>query len=327
MYKTSHSAEAFGWIDWRRAWNQSFNSILLSLPYKQFATGYGARLLELAAELVVVFRAEHACVRSSDEHAKQHRPGGRGPMLGLELAKHVPGVYYANFFGPTLTKFFGHGRLESCPAVIKRAVGDGWLLTTAEDPADWNEPGALNLKQQVRRHLGDRAFFDVAYPERSTIAPFYDFSRVRKGARPAGAKSRSAGQEFFAAPSDAREFVVKVLEWVGRLRTTLDRSDLLDFSPESLMIVDEYASTFDEDSVAVQRDFVLGAAAYFGEIVRRNLGGVWGISRDDPYMPAIVLESGDVEYPLVRVVKLLRGFDRLTDWYEFLARGGVQLLR
>jgi hypothetical protein len=39
------------------------------------------------------------------------------------------------------------------------------------------------------------------------------------------------------------------------------------------------------------------------------------------------LDSGEVEYPLVRAIKLLDGADRLTDWFDFIASGGVRLLQ
>ena len=44
-------------------------------------------------------------------------------------------------------------------------------------------------------------------------------------------------------------------------------------------------------------------------------------------MPTVVLASGEAEFPLVRAIKLVDGADRLGDWYNFLASGGVSLLR
>ncbi len=129
--------------------------------------------------------------------------------------------------------------------------------------------------------LGDRAFFNASRPGRSTIAPFYDFGRVRMGERPARAAARSAGQEFFAQPTEARDFLERVLEWSARLHNRVSRLAYLDFSPHSLGHVDDYASTLGDGDEANRRSFVLETTAYFGEVVGRNLGGTWAVSSED----------------------------------------------
>jgi hypothetical protein len=98
--------------------------------------------------------------------------GGRAH--GTDRKKHLPGVYWANFFGPVYDDFFGCDRLESAPAYFLRQLpGRSWMLLTAANPLDWSSPQARACEKAVRDHLGDDAFFSLRTPTRETRAPVF----------------------------------------------------------------------------------------------------------------------------------------------------------
>lgn len=327
VFKTSSNIGAWVTLEWRRAWNHSFNTIVLTAPHNKLHKAGFPRLLALAQDLSTITGACYGNIRGTSEFAAQHRTKRDDLIQGVDLSKHIPGVYFANFFGRPLVEFLGQERFESCPAVVsERLEGGGWLLTTTDEPATWNTEAALDLKERIRRHLGERAFFDIRLPGRSTIAPFYDFRKVRIGERPQSIPVPSVAAEFFATTADTRHFINQVLVLCDQLRTRLGSGNALDFTPESLRVVDDYVVRAGPLPDVDKRSVVLEGTAYFGEVLRRTMGAWWRVDDRDPLMPSVVFATGETEYPLVRAVKLVEGADRLSDWHDFLTRGGRRLL-
>ncbi len=85
----------------------------------------------------------------------------RKAVVGSELEKCVPGVYWGNYFGPFYVDWFGREKFEDLPCVEKLWLdGGGIFFTTASTPFDWNTNEARQLQQAVKEHLGQNAFFD-----------------------------------------------------------------------------------------------------------------------------------------------------------------------
>jgi hypothetical protein len=80
--------------------------------------------------------------------------------VGNDLRKHLPGIYWANFFGPRYIDFFGEERLMSAPAHEARWLGEaGILLLVSESPFAYDDPEVKATEQAVVDHLGSEAFF------------------------------------------------------------------------------------------------------------------------------------------------------------------------
>lgn len=186
IFKTGPTIGGLGWVRWRRAWNQTFNSASLYLPVAKLKAVGTDVVLRLAEDLFCTLGGTYGMVTTDGEFQSQHCLDETDTNVhGVHLEEQIPGVYFANFFGPELVKFLGADRLASCPAVSNKALpGGGWCTATAESPLDWADQGALDLKRRVRSHLGERKFFDIEEPNAATVAPLYDFSEVRVGERP-----------------------------------------------------------------------------------------------------------------------------------------------
>ncbi len=327
LFRSSGELRCTGSVEWRRAWNHSFNSIALRVPAERASEEVLQTFLLLALELASLLDAEHACIRTSEEFESQHRPRGQGAYLGVDLASHVPGIYWVNYFGPTLVRFFGLELLLTCPTWRTWQAGAGVVIQTADSPSQWNSSDALRTKARVRAHLGERTIFDVSCPRRSTIAPTYDLSQVRVGAPPQGVAASSPAGHFFADEAAAREFLDGAPTRCRAFSESIGSSSALDLSPASLSLVDAMVTSPKTERNPDDQAFTLDITAYYGEVIRRNLGGSWTIASDDSRLPVIVLPTGEVEYPLVRALKLLDGGDTLREWYDFVAAGGTRRLR
>jgi len=142
--------------------------------------------LEIAHQLFEAANGQygHLCWREEywsktiidDWTGRSGRPEG-GRAQGTDRKQHLPGVYWANFFGPVYAAFFGEDRLESAPAYEKRRGQESWVLLTSATPDEWDAAETVEREAAIREHLGSDAFFLLDEPKRLTRAP--TFVRVR----------------------------------------------------------------------------------------------------------------------------------------------------
>jgi hypothetical protein len=86
--------------------------------------------------------------------------------VGIDLRKHLPGIYWGNFFGPRYVDFLGEDRLLTAPAHEARWLGEaGILLLVSESPFEYDDPEVKATEQAVVEHLGPEAFFFKSDPE------------------------------------------------------------------------------------------------------------------------------------------------------------------
>jgi len=80
--------------------------------------------------------------------------------VGIDLQKYLPGIYWANFFGPRYIDFFGEDQLLSAPAHDVQWIDDaGILLLLSDSPFDYAETEVRKREDAVVDHLGRDAFF------------------------------------------------------------------------------------------------------------------------------------------------------------------------
>jgi hypothetical protein len=107
--------------------------------------------------------------RMSDEYRASNLDElGGVRAIGLDISRHLPGLYWANYFGPPYVSLIGGHKLMSAPAVRVDAIGPGVLLLLAEDPRTWSQPSYMAKKRAVVESLGPEYFFDRTAPDRAT---------------------------------------------------------------------------------------------------------------------------------------------------------------
>lgn len=173
---------------WWRASSSRLGSVHVSLPHEQPNTHFANEVLELALRLFEAVRGQYGrvCLREefwaknvTDSWLAADGSTQGGAARGTDLRMHLPGLYWANIFGPAYRSFFGRERLDAAPAFEVHNDANCTLLLTAADPYSWNSDAAREAEQALLAHLGDDAFFKLSEPSRLTRAPL--FSAMRRG--------------------------------------------------------------------------------------------------------------------------------------------------
>lgn len=93
--------------------------------------------------------------------------------VGRKLDKCLPGVYWANWFGPEYVKFFGAEKFKSAPCYRNEELSDGgYLILISPSPFDYGEAETAEAERALMDHLGVDAFFDTKQHERDTRSPW-----------------------------------------------------------------------------------------------------------------------------------------------------------
>lgn len=143
-----------------------------------------APYLDVATSLFKAVNGQYAFVCTREEFWTKNvsdswiGPAGRmegGRARGTDLTQCLPGLYWANFFGPVYLDFFGSDRIDSSPAFSVRRGSDFRLLLSAATPLEWTAPETALRESQIREHLGSDAFFRLDQPTtRHTRAPDFE---------------------------------------------------------------------------------------------------------------------------------------------------------
>jgi len=104
-----------------------------------------------------------------------HEDGGTR-AIGLDVGKHLPGLYWLNFFGEPFCTLIGAERILAAPALETRRIDRGVLVALANDPIAWNTSEYKLVEARVRDHLGHQYFFSRDQVDRRTIAPNFGAS-------------------------------------------------------------------------------------------------------------------------------------------------------
>jgi hypothetical protein len=120
-------------------------------------------------------------VHASDEWDAKNmsHEGGGLEAMGGDASRHLPGLYWLNFFGKPYCDLMGRERLLSAPVAEVLEMGDGILLRLADDPRKWSSLEYKAAERRVLEHIGSQYFFLKDQPNRKTIAPDFDLSPLR----------------------------------------------------------------------------------------------------------------------------------------------------
>jgi hypothetical protein len=225
---------------------------------------------------------------------------------GIWLQEGLPGIYWANFFGPIYVEFLGREKFEELPAYRKEPLPDGGVLVlTGPTPLDFAAETRA-AEEVIIEVLGRNAFFEKAYPEKSTSAPVFVFKQLSKG--PITVEGSDPIAEVIPDVDDYLARVQRIAEeWASGFK------DALDFSSDSLRRVDDYILSksrrllhpwTNEDGRLLIKELV----AYYGEVLRRTFGGVWRCAKGSSGQTHPVIEfkthgRRQIEYVFTRVYK------------------------
>ena len=228
---------------------------------------------------------------------------------GLRLQEGLPGIYWANFFGPIYVDFFGREKFLTVPAYHKEELPDGgFLVLTAPSPLDYDRPEVRVLEEAILDHLGRDAFFEKAYPEKLCRVPHFTFEQASLG-HPIEVVAEDPVLKVIPDP-------LRFIQEAPALAEALVRrfKGKLDYSPDSLKQVDDfilrrsYRHPHPWERKA-DRHLVQELTAYFGEVLCRQLRGEWMVlqgSGGDPH-PVVVFTVGGVKqvaWPFFQIMKL-----------------------
>jgi hypothetical protein len=149
----------------RPKWENNFGHYLMASHL-----GKGLSLqeyLDFLTDLFLLFDFEYGKVCHADDwDIKNMQIDGHGmKALSGGLGKHLPGIYWANFFGRRYVEFFGRDRLLNAPAYkIEELENGGILLLTSESPLDFEREEVKLREKEIIQFLGEEAFFSKDGP-------------------------------------------------------------------------------------------------------------------------------------------------------------------
>jgi hypothetical protein len=156
------------------------SSVHFAFPVKSDDEAYARECLDFGLQLFEALKGQYGRLSTREEYwtknVTDYWIGSTGQLEGgkahgTDLNKHVPGIYWANYFGPAYIEFFGEERLRSAPAAEIRQAQRSCILVTAPSPFLWASKEVKEREQRIRGHLGAEAFFLLDDPDRLTRAP------------------------------------------------------------------------------------------------------------------------------------------------------------
>lgn len=317
---TKRKKPYLAWMDisiWYRE-AKLFNRIMSGFDKRYFKKESNiARLLSCARRLYNWGSVSHGYISHSKDWDTKHcfdvitedaygKPTATG---GVHLKEGLPGIYWANFFGPVYVELFGKEKFLTVPAYHKEELPDGgFFLLTSASPFDYGKPEVHELEEKIIDHLGREAFFEKAYPKKVCRVPQFIFEQKALG-RPIEVLEYDPVSEVIP---DSYCFIKEAPKLAEALRKRL--SDKLDYSPDSLDKVDNFIlkkSYRQPEPWANERwrRVIQELTAYYGEVLRRNLCGKWVIKEfskgvSHPIVVFKVQEREQDEFPFTRVIKL-----------------------
>lgn len=126
-------------------------------------------------KLVDSIQLEWGFVRTDGEFDDKNRDE-RGHVVGVDLSRCLPGLYWLNHFGPAYCEAIGRERLLSTPAVWIKETTNGVVVALGNSPNDWNATDYRDRCRAAEQHLGKKWFFNKDDPNRKLVTPKFTFN-------------------------------------------------------------------------------------------------------------------------------------------------------
>jgi len=157
----------------KTTWARAISSLWLYLDEDFFLEkDRTLRFLELCKDIYAWGRMDHGLVAHEMEYKIKNELGAGAGVGGPNLTVSLPGVYWANFFGPVYVEWFGRQKFENLNALKKEPLEDGgWFILTRESPLQHDNRAARQAEERIIKDLGQSAFFEKRNPNKKTETP------------------------------------------------------------------------------------------------------------------------------------------------------------
>ena len=250
-----------------------------------------------------------------------------GKVIGQKLVGGTPewglvDIYWMNLFGPPYVEFFGEEKLLTAPCYRRERLPDGgFLILTSPSPLLHDKPETKKLETALKDHLNNDAFFDRSNPEKKLRAPRFpqpqrpEKVEFRWREEPVSRREREAALRWI------EENEVYAKAFVEKMRR---RGVKLDYSEESLDLVDRYVLESRRRGDQLNDEDLLEIGAYVAQTVIRNLGGEWSFKEE--FGEPCLTTQGTGTFPRNKVWKLWKfgEGDCVAYWYDVLKSGLLQ---
>jgi hypothetical protein len=169
--------------------------------------GRATRFLDWCKDVYSWGKMDHGYVALEDEYSLKNDLGPGRSVGGANLKVALPGIYWANFFGPIYSKWFGDGKFELIETHLKERLTDGgWLLVTRPSVLEYSNPELRLHETGIIHALGREAFFEMEDPLKPTKSPDFSASiyQFKELTTSPGARSPCPGRKLHPAGDRVR---------------------------------------------------------------------------------------------------------------------------
>jgi len=237
--------------------------------------------------------------------------------------KHPPeaitDIVWLNIFGKPYVDLIGRGRLLSCPAhSVTELEGGAIVVQVSESPLDYGSAEYAVRCKAVKDHIGRDYFFDWDNPNRGYPMPKVDVEyakakeytkeelealRIRAGIPAPPSPPSGDDEEWLRGLQDYvdrnEQYAASFVRLVGERR--------LDYSVDSLRLLDKYVLKRRKKDKEPDAQSVLMASAYLAQVLLRNSEpkGKAVLRVDAEKGRAVVeLPNGMVALPMAKIANL-----------------------
>ena len=286
-----------------------------------------SELLQTAKNLYEIIHPAYGSIMDFEEVMPMN--ASLGNASPTEIRRALPGVYWANFLGPEYVELFGADRVFSTSCYrLERLKDGGVLLVLSPSPLDYHaEPEKFKqLASEVKIHLGEDAF-DTGDPFYHGSTPKFRWQDEWPNDQ-GGLALRRVKQDILSSvsheqwkkwvldsPLIARKFVA----------SAVNNGFLLDFSENSLDLLDTYLENARSRPASLDLGMLLNVASYVSEVIIKKTGATWAFEGADE-LPSLKIDKITVN-PLSRTLKVLEEREKFKPWFELVSRELVPQLK
>jgi hypothetical protein len=245
----------------------------------------------------------------------------------------ITDIVWLNIFGGPYVDLIGRDRLHSAPAHRTVELSGGSIgVLVSDSPLDFGEVKYAERCEMIKAHIGREYFFDWANPDRECPMPKLDVEYAKPKKYTKEEMEQLRERAGIPDPADSydpveKEWLEGLRDWVDRneehsrrfIDLVVDRRDALDYSIDSLKVLDKYILKRRKRDREADPGLVLTASAYLAQVLLRNSSpmGKATLRVDSEKGHAIVeLPDGMIAVPMARIANLWnQGKEEETHFY------------
>lgn len=142
-----------------------FNTMSLWVEEEYFESpSRTTSFLQMSIAIYDLLHPTYGCIHQTQdaiEMATVQDPKYGKTVMPVDLRKGLPGVYWANFFGPEYVKAIGKHKLLSAPNVdVKELLDGGVMILLGHSPLDPSLKLNRENQRAIKDHLGNDFFYN-----------------------------------------------------------------------------------------------------------------------------------------------------------------------